>query len=95
LPELLGQVKVRPFDPRMQDKGFAFSKSILPSSSKKFSSTSRFTTFPIIREKSNNDTETVTLIKIPQTEIPEFPSIALPVASILGLIFVVQYRKKQ
>lgn len=45
--------------------------------------------------KSNTDTETVTLIKIPPTEIPEFPSIALPVASFLRLIFVVQYRKKK
>jgi hypothetical protein len=45
--------------------------------------------------RSNDDTETVTLIKIPPTEIPEFPSIALPVASILGLIFISQYRRKE
>lgn len=44
--------------------------------------------------KSNTDTETVTLIKMPPTEIPEFPSIALPVTSILGLIFLSQYRRK-
>jgi uncharacterized repeat protein (TIGR01451 family) len=46
--------------------------------------------------KSNNDTETVTLLKIPPTaQVPEFPSIALPVVSILGLIFVSQYRRKE
>jgi len=47
--------------------------------------------------KSNTDTVTVTAEKPPtqDTQIPEFPSIALPVASILGLIFVVQYRKKK
>jgi len=44
--------------------------------------------------KSNTDTETVTKM-LPDTQIPEFPSIALPVASILGLIFVSQYRKKE
>jgi len=46
--------------------------------------------------KSNTDTETVTLIKIPPaTQVPEFPSIALPIASILGLVFIVNSRKKE
>lgn len=46
--------------------------------------------------KSNTDIETVTLIKIPPTtQVPEFPSIALPIASILGLVFIVNSRKKE
>jgi uncharacterized repeat protein (TIGR01451 family) len=46
--------------------------------------------------RSNTDTETVTAkIPTPETQIPEFPSIALPVASILGLVFISQYRKKE
>ncbi|WP_410509709.1 PEF-CTERM sorting domain-containing protein [Methanosarcina hadiensis] len=46
--------------------------------------------------KSNTDTETVTLIKVPPaTQVPEFPSIALPIASILGLVFIVNSRKKE
>lgn len=47
--------------------------------------------------KSNTDTVTVTAEKppTPDTQVPEFPSIALPVASILGLIFISQYRKKE
>jgi hypothetical protein len=46
--------------------------------------------------RSNDDTETVRLIKIPPTtEVPEFESISLPVASILGLIFISQYRRKE
>jgi uncharacterized repeat protein (TIGR01451 family) len=45
--------------------------------------------------RSNTDTETVSANIIPPTQIPEFPSIVLPVASILGLIFVSQYRRKE
>jgi hypothetical protein len=46
--------------------------------------------------KSNTDTVTVTAkITPPDTQIPEFPSIALPFASILGLIFISQYRRKE
>jgi len=47
--------------------------------------------------KSNTETVTVTAEKppTPDTQVPEFPSIALPVASILGLIFISQYRKKE
>lgn len=45
--------------------------------------------------KSNTDTVTVNKNKLPDTQVPEFPSIALPVASILGLIFISQYRKKE
>ena len=46
--------------------------------------------------RSNTDTETVTAkISTPDTQIPEFPSIALPVASILGLVFISQYRRKE
>ncbi|AKB61300.1 DUF7507 domain-containing protein [Methanosarcina mazei] len=44
---------------------------------------------------SNTDTVTVNKNTLPDTQIPEFPSIALPVASILGLIFISQYRKKE
>ena len=45
--------------------------------------------------KSNTDTVTVNKYTSPDTQIPEFPSIALPVASILGLVFISQYRKKE
>lgn len=41
--------------------------------------------------KSNAATEIIT----GSTDIPEFPSIALPVAAILGLIFISQYRRKE
>ena len=46
---------------------------------------------------SEEVTATVTATKTPppDTQIPEFPSIALPVASILGLMFISQYRRKE
>ncbi len=46
---------------------------------------------------SNEATATVTSTKTPppDTQIPEFPSIALPVASILGLMFISQYKRKE
>jgi uncharacterized repeat protein (TIGR01451 family) len=46
---------------------------------------------------SEEVTATVTSTKTPppDTQIPEFPSIALPVASILGLMFISQYRRKE
>ncbi|MFZ2497664.1 DUF7507 domain-containing protein [Methanosarcina sp.] len=46
---------------------------------------------------SEEVTATVTSTKTPppDTQIPEFPSIALPVASILGLMFISQYKRKE
>lgn len=46
--------------------------------------------------KSNTDTETVTAVQTPPpTHVPEFPSIALPVVSVLGLILISQHRRKK
>ena len=46
---------------------------------------------------SNKATATVTVTQTPppDTQIPEFPSIALPVAAIIGLIFISQRRKEK
>ncbi len=45
---------------------------------------------------SNEATATVTsTAKPPDTSIPEFPSIAIPVAAVLGIMFISQRRRKE